>query len=92
MKASMHNGRVGKSEHNDRNFTKQKGYHDDGHIDHSMTQFNSNWQIYNGMSFHENELKYYYDHFQKALDEVNEGYIEIGILRDAKQWNSGLIL
>lgn len=75
MKASMHNGRIGKSKHNDREFTRSKNYHDDGHIDHSKTELNCNWQLYQGMSFHENELKYYQEHFTEALQEVNQGYI-----------------
>lgn len=74
MKVSMHCGRCGRAEHNDRSFMeKEREREDDGHIDSSRS--NQNWsQSWNGKAFEQAELDFYEKNYRKSLDWTNENY------------------
>lgn len=67
MRATQHSGRMGSPRHNDRSFDKDKA----GHIDKSMTSKNK-YMSYDGLPFAEAERKFYQDHFQEMINDINE--------------------
>ena len=69
IKATYHNGRWGSARHNDRDFNKSP---DDGHIDWTRTEKNTNTCVYPGMAFKAAEQKYYEEHFREWVEKRNE--------------------
>lgn len=67
MRATQHSGRMGSPRHNDRSFDKDKA----SHIDKSMTSENK-YKSYDGLPFAEAEKKFYQDHFQEMINDINE--------------------
>lgn len=67
MRATQHSGRMGSPRHNDRSFDKDKA----SHIDKSMTSENK-YMSYDGLPFAEAERKFYQDHFQEMINDINE--------------------
>lgn len=67
MRATQHSGRMGSPRHNDRSFDKDKA----SHIDKSMTSENK-YMSYDGLPFAEAERKFYQDHFQEMIADINE--------------------
>lgn len=76
-RVSRHSGRVGRAKHNDRNFNTEKA----DHIDQDRISDNVYWTCYDkqnaeegitDVDFQRDELRYYMEHYQKALDAQNE--------------------
>lgn len=70
MKASLHHGRTGSANHNDRSFDLSLAEH----IDQGLTGENLNYCIYDDISFSDAELKFYKENFSESLNLQNERY------------------
>jgi len=77
MRTMTHHGRGkgagGKafgSKHNDRNFDLQVAQN----IDPALTSENQYWNIHEGMTFEDAELRFYEEHFSEQLQQTNDKY------------------